>query len=313
MGERHFMSEGIQQAESAIKAGDTKSAFELLRQALAENPDSERAWWIMSGLVQHSERINCLEQVLRINPENQFARDALTKLKTSSPKKEIKPEREIPTPAPKSPVTTLPDEFKTWHYTKRSRLHLIILGQDRLIQAQAKTDQIPRIKAALRKKLLPHEYLEDIKSIPLNKIQTIREIGSALQIQYWHKDVERTTRFVLANPALSTRILDYLAKRLTPDYVLNTKKTRTGLNLLISTLLVIGAATLTAIVYWSVIAGTIQTPWLKNAIIWLGPGGVSLVGALFLLTALGISGGLLFKPRITRELVAIGLEPDHGQ
>ena len=79
------MSESIKQAENAIKAGDTKHAFELLRQALAEDPNSERAWWIMSGLVQRSERVNCLEQVLRINPENQFARDALTRLKNAPP------------------------------------------------------------------------------------------------------------------------------------------------------------------------------------------------------------------------------------
>jgi len=302
------MSKGIQEAESAIKAGDTKSAFELLRQTLAEDPDSERAWWIMSGLVQRSERVNCLEQVLRINPENQFARDALAQLKTDPPKEEVKPEREIPKPAKKAPVTTLPDEFKTWHYTKGSRLNLIILGQKRLIHAKAKSELIPRIKAALKKKLLPHEYLEEITSIPLTRIQSIREAGSALHIRYWDKEIERKTRFVLINPALCSRILDYLAKRLSPDYDLKIKKTRTGLNLLISTLLVVGAATLTAIGYWSVISGTIQTSWLKGAITWLGPGGVSLVGAVFMLTALGISGGLLFKPRNRRELVAIGLE-----
>ena len=302
------MSEVINQAENAIKAGDTKSAFELLRQVLAEDPDSERAWWIMSGLVQRSERQNCLEQILRINPENQFARDALTHLKVDPPQEEIKPEREIPKPAKKAPVTTLPDEFKTWHYTKGSRLYLIILGQERLIRAQAQTDLIPRIKAALRKKLLPHEYLEEIKSIPLNRIQTIREVGQSLQIRHWDKEVVRTTRFVLANPGLCSRIMDYLAKRLSPDYALQTKKTRTVLNLLISTLLVIGAAVLTAVGYWSVISGTIQEPWLKGIITWLGPGGVSLAGALLLLVALGISGGLLFRPRIRRELVAIGLE-----
>jgi len=306
------MSESIKKAESAIKAGDTKHAFELLRQALAEDPNSERAWWIMSGLVQRSERVNCLEQVLRINPENQFARDALSRIKTASPHEEVKPPREIPKPAKKAPVTTLPDEFKTWHYTKRSRLYLIILGQERLIRAQAKTDLIPRIKAALRKKLLPHEYLEEIKSIPLTRIQTIREVGPTLHIRYWEKEKERTTRFVLSNAALCSQILDYLTKRLSPDYELQTKKTRTGLNLLISTLLVIGAAVLTAIGYWSVISGTVQTPWLKDAIMWLGPGGISLVGAVFLLVALGISGGLLFKPRIKRELVAIGLEMEKG-
>jgi hypothetical protein len=306
------MSESINQAESAIKAGDTKHAFELLRLVLAEDPNSERAWWIMSGLVQRSERVNCLEQVLRINPENQFARDALTRLKNAPPQEEIKPAREIPKPARKAPVTTLPDEYKTWHYTKGSRLYLIILGQERLIRAQAKTDLIPRIQAALKKKLLPHEYLEEITSIPLNRIQAIREVGPTLHIRYWDKEVERTTRFRMANPVLCSRILDYLAKRLSPDYELKTKKTRTGLNLLISTLLVVGAAVLTAIGYWSIISGTIQTPWLKGIIAWLGPGGISLVGAVFLLAALGISGGLLFKPRNRRELVAIGLDLEMG-
>jgi tetratricopeptide (TPR) repeat protein len=306
------MSEGILQAENAIKAGDTKNAFELLRQALAEDPDSERAWWIMSGLVQHSERINCLEQVLRINPENQFAREALNRLKTAPPKEEIKPEREIPKPARTAPVTTLPDEYKTWHFTKGSRLYLIILGQERLIRAQAQTDMIPRIQAAIKKKILPHEYLEEIKSIPLNRIQAIREAGSALLIRHWDKEVERTTRFELANPALCSRILDYLTQRLSPDYELQTKKTRTGLNLLISTVLVVGSAVLIAIGYWSVISGTIQDTWLKGIITWLGPGGVSLVGAVFLLVALGISGGLLFRPRIRRELVAIGLDLEKG-
>ena len=304
------MSKVINQAENAIKAGDTKSAFELLRQVLAEDPNSERAWWIMSGLVQRSERRNCLEQILRINPENQFARDALTQLKEAPPKEEIKPEREVPKPAREAPVTTLPDEFKTWHYTKGSRLYLIILGQERLIRAQAQTNLIPRIKAALKKKLLPHEYLEEIKSIPLNRIQSIREVGPVLLIRHWDKETVRTSRFVLANSALCSRILDYLAKRLSPDYELQIKKTRTVLNLLISTLLVISAAVLTAVGYWSVISSTIQAPWLKGIITWLGPGGVSLVGAVLLLAALGISGGLLFRPRIRRELVAIGLDQE---
>jgi len=306
------MSKDIQQAESAIKAGDTKYAFELLRQVLAEDPNSERAWWIMSGLVQRSERVNCLEQVLRINPENQFAREALMQLKTAPPKEEVKPEREIPKPDKKGPVTTLPDEFKTWHYTKRSRLYLIILGPERLIRAQAQTDLIPRIQAALKKKILPHEFLEEITSIPLHRIQAIREVGPSLHILYWDKDVERKARFMLASPALCSRILDYLAKRLSPDYELQIKKTRTGLNLLISTVLVISSAVMTAIGYWSVISGNIQKTWLKGAVTWLGPGGVSLVGAVFLLVALGISGGLLFKPRIKRELVAIGLDMDNG-
>ncbi len=306
-----------QRAEQAIKAGDTKSAFELMRQAIAEDPDSERAWWIMSGLVPREERATCLEQVLRINPENQFARDALARLQTAPPtpkeekKEKQKPERaerEAPKPSPKAPVTTLPDEFKTWHFTKRNRLHLIILGQERLIRAKAQADLIPRIKAALRKKLLPHEYLEEIKSIRLDRIQSIREVGSTLQISYWDGEIQRTARFVLINSALASRILDYLAKRLSPDYELKSKPTRTVLNLLTAVLLVFGAAILTAVGYWMVISDVIQTPWLQRAVGWLGPGGVSLIGAVVLLISLGVSGGLLFQPKSRRELVGIGLD-----
>ena len=305
------MTEGIQQAEQAIKAGDTKSAFEFLRQVLAEDPNSERAWWIMSGLVPRDERATCLEQVLRINPENQFAREALARLQESQPEEESTPEREkrkVPKPTPKAPVTTLPDEFKTWHFTKRNRLHLIILGQERLIRAKSQAEMIPRIKSALRKKILPHEYLEEIKSIPLDRIQSILEAGSTLHVRYWDGEVERTTRFVLINSTLSSRILDYLAKRLSPDYELRSRPTRSIANLLTAVVLVFGAAIFTAFGYWAVISGSITAPWLQGAISSLGPGGISLIGAIILLTSLGISGGLLFKPKYRRELVGIGLE-----
>jgi len=44
------MSKGILQAENAIKVGDTKTGFEILRQVLVENPESEKAWWIRRTL-----------------------------------------------------------------------------------------------------------------------------------------------------------------------------------------------------------------------------------------------------------------------
>jgi len=44
------MSQGILQAENAIKVGDTKTGFEILRQVLVENPESEKAWWIMPAM-----------------------------------------------------------------------------------------------------------------------------------------------------------------------------------------------------------------------------------------------------------------------
>jgi hypothetical protein len=78
--------------------------------------------------------------------------------------------------------------------------------------------------------------------------------------------------------------------------------------MLIAVLLVFGAATLTAVGYWLVISDAIKAPWLQGAVTWLGPGGISLVGAVVLLVSLGISGALLFKPKYRRELVGIGLD-----
>ena len=118
------MTDGIQQAEKAIKVGDTKTGFEILRQVLVENPESEKAWWIMSGLVQRAERATCLEQVLRINPGNQFARDSLNKLRASPPITETKPRREIPKPPRRSKPTGKTEPigaYKTWQYSKDQR------------------------------------------------------------------------------------------------------------------------------------------------------------------------------------------------
>ena len=150
--------------------------------------------------------------------------------------------------------------------------------------------------------------IEEIKAIPLDRIQSILEVGPALHIRYWDGEVESTDRFVLINQTLSSRILDYLAKRLSPDYELKTRPTRSIANLLTAVLLVFGAAILTALGYWVVISGNITAPWLQGAITWLGPGGISLIGAVILLTALGVGGGLLFRPKHRRELDGIGLE-----
>jgi len=309
------MSEVIQQAENAIKDGDTKTGFEILRQVLVEDPDSEKAWWIMSGLVQRKERATCLEQVLRINPGNQFARDALNQLRTSAPITETKPRRKIPKPSPGKRPTGKTEPiggYKTWHYTRGSKVFLVILGEHQVFWAQTEKRLIPRVREILKKGQIPDHYLSEIKAIRLTSITSIKLLKKALQFQYLYEGTYRTTCMVLEDTTMSERIMNLLVNQLGPDYLLQTKPIRTGLTLGISALLTFGAAGLTAAGYWAyqevasgraAATGSVRAPWLISLLPSLGAGGVALVGGIIIVIALIISIRLIIKPALGTELI----------
>lgn len=75
------MDDLIQQGASAFKAGDKEAARKLLITAVKQNPDSERAWgWMYNVCITDKERIQCLKQMLRVNPYNEKAKHLLDKL-----------------------------------------------------------------------------------------------------------------------------------------------------------------------------------------------------------------------------------------
>ncbi|MCD6424165.1 MAG: hypothetical protein J7L35_01560 [Anaerolineales bacterium] len=309
------MSEVVQQAETAIKAGDTKTGFKILRQVLVENPESEKAWWIMSGLVQRKERATCLEQVLRINPGNQFARDALNQLRASPPITETKPRRKIPKPAPGKRPTGKTEPiggYKTWHYTRGSKVFLIILGEQQVFWAQTEKRLIPRVREILKTGKIPDHYLSEIKAIRLTSITSIKLLKTSLQFQYLYEGADRTARMVLEDTVMSERIMDLLVNQLGPDYLLQTKPVQTGLTLGISALLTFGAAGLTAAGYWAyqevvsgraAATGSVRAPWLISLLPSLGAGGVTLLGGILIVIALILSVWMLLKPALGTELI----------
>lgn len=70
-----LMGRGI----AAARAERKEEAEELLRQALALNPENERAWLWLSAVVDGIEaQRECLQNVIRINPSNPFARSGLS-------------------------------------------------------------------------------------------------------------------------------------------------------------------------------------------------------------------------------------------
>lgn len=65
----------------AARRGDRDAAELLLRQVVTNDPDNELAWmWLASSVDDIAERRRCLENALRINPNNARAQEALRRL-----------------------------------------------------------------------------------------------------------------------------------------------------------------------------------------------------------------------------------------
>jgi hypothetical protein len=76
------MSDTLEQAIAAIKAGDKNTGGQLLNQVLQTDPQNETAWLWMTAIVgSDEERRKILEHVLSINPDNEIAQNSLAKLK----------------------------------------------------------------------------------------------------------------------------------------------------------------------------------------------------------------------------------------
>ena len=72
------MSEKLQEAIAATRAGQKREAQFLLTELLQENPNDEYAWFLLGNLVDSPEkRMAYLGKALTINPDNEKARQQL--------------------------------------------------------------------------------------------------------------------------------------------------------------------------------------------------------------------------------------------
>lgn len=71
----------LRQGMAALRAGDRATAETLLARATQMDPNNEQAWlWLSGAASTPAEQRRCLEQVLRINPQNDAAKRGLEKL-----------------------------------------------------------------------------------------------------------------------------------------------------------------------------------------------------------------------------------------
>jgi tetratricopeptide (TPR) repeat protein len=97
------MSDTLQQAIAAIKAGDKAGGQRLLAEVIRNDPRNEAAWLWMSAVVGSDERQRaCLERVLAVNPSNQTAQRGLAKLQRDRVG-QFKPSQAFSQPVPPLP------------------------------------------------------------------------------------------------------------------------------------------------------------------------------------------------------------------
>jgi DNA-binding response OmpR family regulator len=88
----------LQQAITAIKAGDKEKGRQLLTQVIKADPRNEAAWLWMTEVVDRDvDQIMCLRNALKINPNNDAVKKRLAALEQSSeppppPQEEAAPE-----------------------------------------------------------------------------------------------------------------------------------------------------------------------------------------------------------------------------
>lgn len=102
----------LDQAIAAAGAGNHRNALALLAQVVELDPRNERAWLWLAELVEtDAQRIDCLERVLCINPDNSDARQRLDILKLKPPTAATPPY--APQPSPERPILPSPLPFVT--------------------------------------------------------------------------------------------------------------------------------------------------------------------------------------------------------
>jgi hypothetical protein len=76
-----LMNETTQKGIAALKSGNRTQARQLLASAVLENDHDVTAWlWLAAALEKDEDRLRCLHQVLRIDPENAAARQGIVQI-----------------------------------------------------------------------------------------------------------------------------------------------------------------------------------------------------------------------------------------
>lgn len=76
-------TKALQMVQTLIKAGKQEQAVDILVMIVRSNPNVEEAWYLLGfALIDTQKRIDSFQQVLRINPSHELAKQQLANLQT---------------------------------------------------------------------------------------------------------------------------------------------------------------------------------------------------------------------------------------
>src|SRR5687767_7422125 len=89
----------LQDAEQLLREGRIQEARPLLVAHVQKDPSSARGWWLLSmALSDPKQQMDCLERVLRIDPNHAPAQARLSKLKGAVPPSPVPASVQSPAP-----------------------------------------------------------------------------------------------------------------------------------------------------------------------------------------------------------------------
>ncbi len=96
MANQENLQQKLRMGIDAARRGDKAAAQVLLREVVAADPRSELGWmWLASAVDSLDERRKCLENALRLNPNNTRAREALRRLQPGLAEESPAPPRDV--------------------------------------------------------------------------------------------------------------------------------------------------------------------------------------------------------------------------
>ncbi|MCX6070047.1 MAG: hypothetical protein NTU91_04175 [Chloroflexi bacterium] len=95
-----MLPDELRHAANLIRTGRSSEARPILARHLQQHPESEQGWLLLSMVLrERSQRIDCLERVLKINPENGLARERLSQMQSARPAAPATPSQPQPAAA----------------------------------------------------------------------------------------------------------------------------------------------------------------------------------------------------------------------
>jgi len=181
----------LRRAISAIKAGDKKTGQQLLAQILKTDPRNEYAWLWMTEVVDRDEdRIRCLRNVLKINPDNDLVKKRLALLEQQEPQSE--PDGEAPSASSitlELPKGTLLIDFENERVT---------LDEEELILSPVELELLD-VLARHRGQTVTYEHLlTRVWGVPKEKLAEARPEGIEKYVYFLRRRLEEDP----SNPTL---------------------------------------------------------------------------------------------------------------